>query len=453
MQLAFPELVAAAPAPAELDVDALAESLAKHTSAIQHLLDRLRRSPDPDADRAELLRRLRTLHPDERIIAFCHYAETVNALRSKLRGEGGVAALTANGARVAGGRVSRETVLAQFTPRRGGGREVSASERIDLLITTDLLSEGLNLQRASVIVHLDLPWNPARLDQRVGRARRLGSEHDRVAVYIVSPPSSAEGLLRIEERLREKLTAAQRTVGIAGRILPAPIGTLVPTPGLAEQTAAIHEVLSAWLSGECGAADLDRASREPIIASVESDTAGFLAVLRGSEGPQLVADIDSTIGTGVDTIARALAASAGRETPVDVECAAAVIRQIDRWLAARQASSTIDFQAAAAARLRRATLSRVAHALARAPRHQRVLLAPLAEAARAIATTPLPEGAERILETLVRAELPDEAWLRSIAMFGELNARPSDRRIRNSKAETLVAVIILQPPMTKPSKA
>jgi hypothetical protein len=70
------------------------------------------------------------------------------------------------------------------------------------------------------------------------------------------------------------------------------------------------------------------------------------------------------------------------------------------------------------------------------------VLAPLADTARAIATVPLAEGAERILETLVHAELPDEAWLRSIATFGALNARPVDQRARSS-GSAVVAVVLL----------
>src|SRR5213075_485696 len=148
------------------------------------------------------------------------------------------------------GRVSRDVVLEQFAPEHGGVREVGAASRIDLLITTDLLSEGLNLQRASVIVHLDLPWNPARLDQRVGRARRLGSRHETVSVYVIAPPAAADRLLRVEERLREKLSVAQRTVGVAGQILPSPIGASASEPGLAEQTSAIHARLHEWIVPE-----------------------------------------------------------------------------------------------------------------------------------------------------------------------------------------------------------
>jgi hypothetical protein len=91
-------------------------------------------------------------------------------------------------------------------------------------------------------------------------------------------------------------------------------------------------------------------------------------------------------------------------------------------------------------------LLRVARALARAPRHQRSALAPLANAARAVAIAPLAEGAERILETLVGAELPDEAWLRSIAAFGALNTgRPSAPATR-ADLGSVVAVILLVVP-------
>jgi len=70
-----------------------------------------------------------------------------------------------------------------------------------------------------------------------------------------------------------------------------------------------------------------------------------------------------------------------------------------------------------------------------------MMLAPLAAAARAAATAPLPEGAERVLDTLVSAELSDEAWLRSIAAFGELNAR---RPMGEAAAGSVRAIILLQ---------
>jgi len=443
MQLAFAELVAAHPIAVDDDDAALSVALDRHLAVVETLLRRLRAAPNPDDERADVLRRIRAAHPGERIIAFCHYAETVNALRSRLARDAGVAALTANGARIASGRVPRDVVLAQFTPASSDSREAGPADRIDLLITTDLLSEGLNLQRASVVVHLDLPWNPARLDQRVGRARRLGSRHDAVTVYVIAPPAAADRLLRVEERLREKLSSAQRTVGIAGRILPSPIGAAVagPGPARAEQVGAIHARLREWVATATPDALASRPST-PIVAAVAGDVDGFLAAVRDDDGPRLIADVGSGITTSSDVIARALVAAECPASTVAPEIASAAFRRIDDWLAGRRGAATIDLQAAAAARLRRAALVRVARALARAPRHQRAVLAPLADTARAIATAPLGEGAERILETLVRAELPDEAWLRSIATFGELNARPAAPRAPAGHG-AVVAVVLL----------
>jgi len=440
MQLAFPELVTSPASDSDLDIDAMGIALERHTSALASLLRLLRDAPNPDVERAEVLRRVCASHTGERVIAFCQYAETVNALRLLLAHDPGVAALTANGARVAGGRVSRETVLSQFTPPRDGSRAVNRAEQIGLLIATDLLSEGLNLQEASVIVHLDLPWNPARLDQRVGRVRRLGSRHEQVTVYAVAPPAAAERLIRLEERLREKLSLAQRTVGIAGRILPSPLGALPPAPSLAEQTSAIRDQLAAWIVPN--RVRVSPASPEPAAASVDAELCGFLAAVREGGAVHLVADLGAGVTASTDAIARALAVASGRNAETNPRQMARAHRQLERWLVSRQGASTIDFHAAATARLRRATLTRVAQALARAPRHRHALLAPLADAARSIATVPLGEGAERVLETLVRAELPDEAWLRSIATFGELNARPLDRSNHDSGEPQIVALIL-----------
>ena len=124
LQLAFPEIVTDDAADAGDRRGGVAATRSTVTSRTwKRLLHHLRQSADPDAERADAIRRIRAAHPGERIIAFCHYAETVNALRSSLAMDAGVAALTAHGARIAGGRVTRDYVLQQFTP---GLRALSA---------------------------------------------------------------------------------------------------------------------------------------------------------------------------------------------------------------------------------------------------------------------------------------------------------------------------------------
>ena len=143
---------------------------------------------------------------------------------------------------------------------------------------------------------------------------------------------------------------------------------------------------------------------------------------------------------------RALSASNASAVDVDAQRAEIALGALERWLDARRGVEMIDLNVAAAARCRRAALSRVAETLSRAPRHSRARLAPLVNAARAVATSPLAEGAERILDTLVAAQLPDEAWLRTIATFGELNARPAAPPQPASDPPRILAVLLLEPP-------
>lgn len=441
VQLAFPELVAAEAVITDADDATLLAALGRHRAGIEALLHRLRASSDPDLERAAVLRRIRASHSGERTIAFCHYEETVNALWMRLSRDPGVAALTARGARIAGGRLSRDAVVEQFAPRPEGARALHAAERIDLLITTDLLSEGLNLQEASVVVHLDLPWNPARLDQRVGRVQRLGSRHPRVHVYTVMPPATAEKLLHIEARLRDKLKLARQTVGVAGRILPSVAGAAVEQQGLAEQTSEIQRMLRGWLRH----ADPRPAAAAPFVAAVHSEVTGFLALVRRAGVARLIASFGDDIESAAAVILRAVKLANGREAAADGRRATAALARIEQWQATERGAVTIDFHAASVGRARRAALARVSQALARAPRYRRALLAPLAEAAREAAMSPLGEGAERILETLVSAELPDEAWLRSIAAFGQLNARHSPGNHGRDEPDRVCVLILFQP--------
>lgn len=66
-----------------------------------------------------------------------------------------------------------------FNPKNKGKN----NDKYDLLITTDVLAEGINLHRANVLVNYDLPWNPTRIMQRVGRINRVGTEFERIYVY------------------------------------------------------------------------------------------------------------------------------------------------------------------------------------------------------------------------------------------------------------------------------
>lgn len=87
------------------------------------------------------------------------------------------------------------------------------NDKYDLLITTDVLAEGINLHRANVLVNYDLPWNPTRIMQRVGRINRVGTEFDRIYVFNFFPTAQSKRQMPLEERILEKLQAFHDTLG------------------------------------------------------------------------------------------------------------------------------------------------------------------------------------------------------------------------------------------------
>ena len=86
-------------------------------------------------------------------------------------------------------------------------------DKYNILITTDILAEGINLHRSNVIINYDLPWNPTRIMQRVGRINRVGTEHDRIYVFNFFPTAQANAQLPLEENIMQKIQAFHDTLG------------------------------------------------------------------------------------------------------------------------------------------------------------------------------------------------------------------------------------------------
>lgn len=90
---------------------------------------------------------------------------------------------------------------------------------IELLIATDVLSEGQNLQDAQYLINYDLHWNPVRMIQRAGRIDRLFSPHDKVYIYNVMPEQGLEDLLRLVSKLTKKLETIEDAIALDASVL------------------------------------------------------------------------------------------------------------------------------------------------------------------------------------------------------------------------------------------
>jgi len=109
--------------------------------------------------------------------------------------------------------VSRQKAVWGFAPESAGA-PVGYEDQFDLVISTDILAEGFNLQQCRNIINYDLPWNPMRLVQRHGRVDRIGSPHDRVFLMTFFPDAQLDALLNLEARVRRKLALAAASVGV-----------------------------------------------------------------------------------------------------------------------------------------------------------------------------------------------------------------------------------------------
>jgi hypothetical protein len=174
--------------------------------AMARLLD----GPDPKLD--ALRRLLAGVAPDKAVV-FTEFRDTAEQLWRGLAPSFAVARIDGGGAWLGRHGAGRGAVVERFAPRANGAAEPPARERVDILIVTDVLAEGTNLQDARHVICYDLPWNPVRLMQRIGRIDRLGSPHAEVVPHIFLPATGLEELLGLTRRLRDKLGAIARAVG------------------------------------------------------------------------------------------------------------------------------------------------------------------------------------------------------------------------------------------------
>jgi len=115
--------------------------------------------------------------------------------------------------------MSKERVVWGFAPITSEAPANAAEDLFDILVCTDVLAEGVNLQQAANIVNYDLPWNPMRLVQRHGRIDRIGALHDEVFIRCVFPDTRLNDLLNLEERLHRKIKQAAASIGTP-QVLP-----------------------------------------------------------------------------------------------------------------------------------------------------------------------------------------------------------------------------------------
>jgi len=182
----------------------------KDISIFKEINDRVS-SIDAQADSKlkELKKILLRLCEDGQVVVFTYYADTLDYIYKNL---------------------SEDIQFSKFKIEKISGRITSANRRsdivnnfmngnIDILISTDVLSEGMNLQKARYLINYDLNWNPTRMIQRAGRIDRIGSPFDEIYVYNFFPEEELEDLLRLVEVLQNKIRSIDSSIGLDATVL------------------------------------------------------------------------------------------------------------------------------------------------------------------------------------------------------------------------------------------
>ena len=163
-----------------------------------------------------------------KVLIFSYFADTVDwiyeFLVEKIATDHRLAPYRGRIAALSGMRshddVGRQHAIYGFAPRSMEAPPALDEDRYDILVTTDILSEGMNLQQAARIINYDLPWNPMRLVQRHGRIDRIGSPHRDVHITCIFPDQQLDRLLDLEQRIRRKLAQAAASIGLDQAVIP-----------------------------------------------------------------------------------------------------------------------------------------------------------------------------------------------------------------------------------------
>jgi len=151
-----------------------------------------------DEKLAALVKLLTETHPEDKVLIFTQFADTVYYLVDNLKARN-----IRNLEGVTGQSKDPTELTARFIPVSNDKREKIPSEQeLRVLIATDVLSEGHNLQDCAIIVNYDLPWAIIRLIQRAGRVDRIGQKAEKILCYSFLPDEGVERIIKLRDRLR-----------------------------------------------------------------------------------------------------------------------------------------------------------------------------------------------------------------------------------------------------------
>ena len=160
---------------------------------------------DPKIDKFEAILKTDKVLKDNKLIIFTESKETADYLDKNLRKSFGDKVLSYSSK---SSSAMRDIIIENYDPKHK-----NIKDDIRILISTDILAEGVNLHRSNVVINYDIPWNPTRVLQRVGRVNRVDTKFDDIYVYNFFPTVQSNNEIKLEEAAIAKIQAFHDTLG------------------------------------------------------------------------------------------------------------------------------------------------------------------------------------------------------------------------------------------------
>ncbi len=164
-------------------------------------------NPATDQKLNELELLLNNTHRKEKVIVFTQYSDTANYVYHQLKNRG-----VKHIEKATGNSQNPTAIVKRFSPI-SNKENVPCEDELRVLVATDVLSEGQNLQDSHVVVNYDLPWAIIRLIQRAGRVDRIGQEAEQIYCYSFFPAEKVEEIINLRKRLNDRINENAGIVG------------------------------------------------------------------------------------------------------------------------------------------------------------------------------------------------------------------------------------------------
>lgn len=223
----------------KFNVDTLKEDVDKDTKILNEILNLVKDIKPEDDDKLTKLIQILNEEPikGKKVVIFSYFESTVKYLYDNLKDKFDKVDYIAGGEKLL-------TKIKRFAPK-ANKTNIAPEEEIRILITTEVTSEGLNLQDGQAIINYELHWNPVRIIQRIGRIDRINSPYDKIYIYNFFPETKAEKQLSIEKLVTKRIDELirnfgydEKTIGLEEKIVRKKLYEIyTETPGSLEETS------------------------------------------------------------------------------------------------------------------------------------------------------------------------------------------------------------------------